>query len=341
MINETNTENFAPEAEEKIVPIHVARKPRGFNNMVFRRNFVNVFIYILLALLSFIWVFPVLYLVFQSFRAPVWSPELNRWTGGLKPITNAEGFTPINYFVPLNWSIQNYINLFTDPLYPYGRWFLNTLTVAIVCAVISTIIVLLTSFAFSRLRFKGRQSLMKFIMVLGMFPGFMSMIAIYYILKGINLIGNPNETPAANYLVALVLVYTGGAAMGYFVSKGYFDTISRSIDEAAAIDGANKAQIFWHITLPLSKPIVIYTALTSFMGPWGDYIFASVIVGTKRDAASVAMGLYSYIDNLGELEYYFTRFCAGAVVIAVPITILYIFMQRYYVSGITGGAVKG
>lgn len=316
-------------------------RPRGFQNMVFRRRFINALIYILLAVLSFIWIFPILYLVMQSFRAPTVDPNTGGWIGGLKPNTNVAGFTAINYFVPLNWSLQNYINLFNDPKYPYGSWFLNTFSIAVVTAVISTIIVLLTSFAFSRLRFKGRTALMKFIMILGMFPGFMSMLAIYYILKGIGLIGNPSETKPINYLVALILVYTGGAAMGYFISKGYFDTISRSIDEAAEIDGANKAQIFWHITLPLSKPIVIYTALTSFMGPWGDYIFASVIVGTKSEAASVAMGLYSYIDNFGEIAINFTRFCAGAVLIALPITILYIVMQRYYVSGITGGAVKG
>jgi len=153
---------------------------------------------------------------------------------------------------------------------PYMRWFLNTFIVATFTCLLSTIVVLLTSYTFSRLRFKGRQNLMKGIMIMGMFPGFMSMIAIYFILKGMGLLPSGTEqVPVANYLVALILVYSGGAAMGYYISKGFFDTISHSIDEAAEIDGANKAQIFWHIILPLSKPIVIYTALTSFYGSLG------------------------------------------------------------------------
>ena len=168
------------------------------------------------------------------------------------------------------------------------------------------------------------------------------MIAIYFILKGIGLL--PQDTSGvlvANYLISLVLVYTGGAAMGYFVSKGYFDTISKSIDEAAMIDGANRAQIFWHITLPLSKPIVIYTALTSFMGPWGDYIFVATITKGEQEAWSIARGLYEMLNGVGMIGRYFTAFCAGAVLISIPIVALFIFMQKYYVSGVTGGAVKG
>ena len=116
--------------------------------------------------------------------------------------------------------------------------------------------------------------------------------------------------------------------MGYLVSKGYFDTISNSIDEAAEIDGANKAQIFWHIILPLSKPIVIYTALTSFMGPWGDYIFVATITRQRTDAWTIARGLYNMLNGQGMIATYFTTFAAGAVLISIPITLLFVWMQK-------------
>ena len=302
------------------------KKPSIFRNQRVMRNVVDVLLYILLVVLCVIWIFPIIWLIANSLRG------------------NQTG--PVRYLFPKfdELTFRNYIKLFQDESMPYLKWFTNTLIIAIATSIISTVVVLLTSYTFSRLRFKGRKGLMKFLMVLGMFPGFMSMIAIYYILKAIGLL--PNElnpkVPIANYLISLILVGTSGAAMGYLVSKGYFDTISKSIDEAAEIDGANKAQIFWHITLPLSKPIVIYTAITAFMGPWGDYIFVATITKGRTEAWNVARGLYEMInsgqDKLGK---YFTMFCAGAVLISIPITILFAFMQRYYVSGVTGGAVKG
>jgi arabinogalactan oligomer/maltooligosaccharide transport system permease protein len=175
-----------------------------------------------------------------------------------------------------------------------------------------------------------------------MFPGFMAMIAIYFILKGIGLLPSGSEqVPISNYLISLILVNSSGAAMGYLVSKGYFDTISKSIDEAAEIDGANKAQIFFKIILPLSKPILIFTALTSFMGPWGDYIFVATITRQRTDAWTIARGLYNMLNGQGMVAEYYTMFAAGAVLISIPITLLFIWMQKYYVSGVTGGAVKG
>ncbi|HKM02387.1 MAG TPA: sugar ABC transporter permease [Bacilli bacterium] len=283
---------------------------------------MNGFIYTLLIILSIVWLFPIVWLVLNSLR--IESPGR------------------VAYFIPREFGFDNYLVLFNDPRIPYLQWFLNTLIVAVFTSIISTVIVLLTSYTFSRLRFKGRRGIMKLLMILGMFPGFMSMIAIYFILKGIGLLpSGTQQVPVSNYLISLILVNSSGAAMGYLVSKGYFDTISNSIDEAAEIDGANKAQIFWHIILPLSKPIVIYTALTSFMGPWGDYIFVATITRQRTDAWTIARGLYNMLNGQGMIATYFTTFAAGAVLISIPITLLFVWMQKYYVSGVTGGAVKG
>jgi arabinogalactan oligomer/maltooligosaccharide transport system permease protein len=302
----------------------VVNVARGFKNQKFVSKFTNVILYILLIILSIIWLFPIVWLILTSFRV--------------------ESTGPAGYFIPREWGFKNYINLFTNEQIPYLKWFTNTLIVAIFTSLISTLIVLLTSYTFSRLRFKGRKGIMKFLMILGMFPGFMSMIAIYFILQWIGLIPSSStqeRLPVSNYLISLILVNTSGAAMGYLVSKGFFDTISKSIDEAAEIDGANKAQIFWHIILPLSRPILIYTALTSFMGPWGDYIFVATITRGRTDAWTIARGLYNMLNGQGMIADYYTTFAAGAVLISIPITLLFIWMQKYYVSGVTGGAVKG
>lgn len=281
-------------------------------NMKTRERFGNGVIYAILSFLSFIWLIPIAWLILVSFRA-----EPGAYT---------------EYIFPKSYTLDNYIKLFTDTkLFNYPRWFINTLIVAIVTCIVSTIIVLLTSYALSRLRFKLRKPIMNVALVLGMFPGFMSMIAVYHILKAFNL---------TQSLFALVLVYSGGAALGYYISKGFFDTIPKSIDESAMLDGASKNTIFWKITLPLSKPIVVYTILTSFIAPWMDFIFVSVIMKDNYENYTVALGLFQMLSR-ENIYQYFTRFAAGAVLIAIPITLLFIYMQKYYISGITGGSVKG
>lgn len=268
--------------------------------------------HVFLSVLSVIWLLPVAWLILQSFRG------------------EPGAFT--SYVWPKQLTFDNYIKLFTETsLFNFPRWFMNTLFVAIFTTIITTIVVLLTSYAFSRLRFKMRQPYMNLILVLGMFPGFMSMTAIYHLIKAIGL---------GQSLYALILVYSGGAAMGYYISKGFFDTIPYAIDESAMLDGATKNQIFWKITLPMSKPIVIYTILTSFIAPWVDFIFVSVIMRDSYQNYTVALGLYQMLTR-ENISKYFTQFCAGAVIVAIPITILFIFMQKYYVSGVTGGSVKG
>ncbi|MHB1484196.1 MAG: sugar ABC transporter permease [Saccharofermentanales bacterium] len=272
----------------------------------------NSAIYIILSVMAFLWLVPIAWLFLTSLRA-----EPGAWTP---------------YIFPKNYTLNNYIKLFTDTqLFNYPRWFANTFIVAIFTCIISTIMVLLTSYTLSRLRFKARRGLMNIGLILGMFPGFMSMIAIYFILKAMGL---------SQTLVALIIVYSGGAALGYYIAKGFFDTIPRVLDEAAISDGANQNQIFWLVILPLSKPIVIYTILVSFMVPWVDFIFVSVIMKDNYNNYTIALGLYQMLTR-ENIYRYFTQFCAGAVLIAIPITVLFIIMQRYYVEGVTGGAVKG
>lgn len=276
-----------------------------------RKKASNFTSYIVLILLSLIWLFPVFWVVLTSFRGEKGS------------------FMP--YFWPKSFTTNNYIKLFTDTQqFYYGKWFMNTLIVAIFSCILSTFYVLGISYAISRLRFKMRKPFMNLALVLGMFPGFMSMIAVYYILKGLNI---------TQSLLSLVLVYSGGAGLGFYIAKGFFDTIPKAIDEAAWIDGASKWKVFTRITIPLSKPIIIYTILTSFIAPWTDYIFVSVIMGDNYSKYTVALGLYKMLEREFITTWY-TRFAAGAVIVSIPISILFIIMQKYYTEGISG-AVKG
>lgn len=272
----------------------------------------NAIIYVILVVMSVIWLFPFFYLIIQSLRG--------------------EPGATTNYFWPKQWTFDNYIKLFTDnELFNFGRWYLNTLIVSVCVTIVQTVIVVATSYALSRLRFKMRKPLMNLMLILGMFPGFMSMTAVYFVLKLIGLTGN---------LFGLILVYVASSAMGYYICKGFFDTIPKSLDEAARIDGANRHTVFIKIILPLSKPIIIYTVLTAFIAPWGEYMFSSLLMLGDYDNFNVALGLYQMIQRENVHEY-FTRFCAGAVVVSIPITALFIWLQRYYVEGITGGSVKG
>ena len=277
-----------------------------------KRAVGNAIVYTILTILSIIWLLPLLWIVMTSF--------------------SGEESVYITTVIPRAWTFDNYIQLFTDTkAYNYPRAFANTFIVAVCSCVISTLSVLMVSYTFSRLRFKARKAFMNVAMILGMFPGFMTMIAIYYILKTIGL---------SQSLVGLIVVYSSGAALGYFISKGFFDTVPKALDEAATIDGANKNQIFWQIILPMSKPIVVYTILTSFISPWTDFIMARMLLRDATDQYTVALLLWKWTEK-EQLEQYFYRFCSGSVLVAIPITLLFIKMQNFYVEGITGGAVKG
>lgn len=267
---------------------------------------------VLLAVLSIIWLFPIVWVVLTSFRAEPGS------------------FVP--NFIPEQFTIQNYVDLFADTsVFSFGRWFLNTLFVAVCSCLLTTGVTLAAAFAISRMRFRLRRPYMNMALVLDMFPGFMTMIAVYYVLKSINL---------TQSLVALIFVYSAGAGLNFYIAKGFFDTVPRALDEAARIDGATMSQVFFKITLPLSKPIIVYTALMAFASPWMDFIFARIIMGDNYEKYTVAIGLFTMLSP-EFIDQYFTRFAAGCVVVAIPITLLFVFLQRYFVEGITGGAVKG
>ena len=175
--------------------------------------------------------------------------------------------------------------------------------------------------------------LMQLMLILGMFPGMLGMIILYNVLKDLNL-------THANAVPGLILVSIASSGMGYYVSKGFFDTIPKSLDEAARIDGATRMQILYRVILPLAKPIVIYTVLSAFMGPWGDFVFARYISMNNIDGMNVAVGLNTWL-SADQIPYMYTQFCAGGVLVALPVTLLFLFLQKYYVEGVTGGAVKG
>ncbi len=271
----------------------------------------NTVIYIILILMSIIWLIPFVSIVLQSFRI--------------------ESTLQVGYVIPKQWGLDNYIKLFKETSFPI--WYLNTLFIALIVALVQTLVVLSMSYTLSRLRFKGRKFLMNFMLVLGLFPGFLTMIVLYTVLKDLNMI-------MANAVPGLILVYVASSGMGYYISKGFFDTIPRSLDEAARIDGATRFQVFYQIIMPLSKPIVIYTILTAFLGPWGDFIFARYISNYNSSGMNVAVGLWSWLQK-DTIAQKYTLFCAGGVIVAIPVTILFMCLQKYYVEGVTGGAVKG
>lgn len=281
-----------------------------------RKIISNVLCHALLAVLGFIWVLPIFYVILTAFRAE---------SGSYK-----------SYIFPKSYTINNFVNLIntSNSMIDFKRWFLNTLIIAIFSTIIAAFFTICVAYCMSRLRFRLRKPFMNLAMILGMFPGFMSMIAVYYILKGLGFL----ETGVLKQ-VALVLVYSGGAGLGFYIAKGFLDTIPKAIDEAAYMDGATKWQTLIHITLPLSKPIITYTLLTAFMGPWVDYIFARVIMGQDTQYYTIAIGLWTMLQK-EYIETCYTQFYAGCVLISIPISILFVLTQKYYVEGVSG-AVKG
>ena len=343
---------------------------------------VNASIYVILILMSVIWLCPFIFLVLQSFRGETggqvsyvlpkqWTLDnykflfagaridlsllvKDAWAIVWTVLINAAGLLGIFFCLrrkprnPLetaegNWKMAalvfagllglNFIRAVDSSNCNFVRWFLNTLTIALFCAVIQTIMQLSVSYSLSRIRFKGRKLLMNICLVLGMFPGFLTMIVLYYLLKMLGL-------TQAGAIPGLILISCASSGMGYYISKGFFDTVPKSLDESARIDGATRFQVFLKIIMPMAKPIVIYTILMAFMGPWGDYVFASYVAFGHKASYNVAVGLYRWV-NTNDYQGYFTRFCAGGVLVAIPITALFMALQKYYVEGVTGGAVKG
>ena len=284
--------------------------------MKIRKFLTNSVVHVVLGILSFIWILPIVFALLTSFRAE---------SGSVK-----------SYIIPKQFTLSNYTSLFSVSVggLTYARWFANTFVVAVFSCILSAFFILSVSYALSRMRFRMRKPFMNLALILGMFPGFMSMIAVYYILKGFGFL----ETGLTS-LLALILVYSGGAGLGFYVTKGFFDTIPKSLDEAAYLDGCTNWQVFTKITLPLSKPIAVYTLITSFMAPWTDFIFARVILGQNREYYTIAIGLWTMLER-EFIETYYTQFFAGCVLISIPIAGLFLLTQKFY-ADCMAGAVKG
>lgn len=275
------------------------------------RTIGNTIVYIILTAISIIWLFPFVGIIFDSFRV--------------------ESAAQVGYLIPKQWGFKNYEVLFTQT--DFLKWFLNTGLMGVATAFIQTIFVLSMSYVLSRMRFKGRKGLMNLMLVLGMFPGFLTLILIYKVFTDLHL----TEGMAP---LGLIIVYCASSGMGYYVSKGFFDTIPKSLDEAARVDGATRFQVFYKVIMPLSKPIVVYTMLMGFMAPWGDFMMASYIIHESSAGMNVAVGMYEWLSRT-MLNTTYTQFCAAGVIVAIPVVTVFLCLQKYYVQGVTGGAVKG
>ena len=275
------------------------------------RRLANTVIYIVLILITVIWLFPFFGIVMESFKV-----NTQMMDGELFP--EVFGF-------------DNYIRLFKET--DFLKWFGNTALMGVCTAVFQTLFVLMMSYSLSRLRFKGRKGLMNLMLILGMFPGFLTMILIYKVFYDLGL--TMEMAP-----VGLIIVYCASSGMGYYISKGFFDTIPKTLDEAARVDGATRFQVFYKVIMPLSGSIIIYTILMGFMAPWGDFMMASYIIHENSQGMSVAVGMYEWLSKTN-LNTHYTMFCAAGVIVAIPVTIVFLALQKYYVEGVTGGAVKG
>lgn len=270
--------------------------------------------HLVLAFFAFIWLIPIMWLFVTS-------------------LSGYKGINTMNFF-PTEWSLDNYAQLFfrPDTVANFPAWFKNSMIIGVFSCLISTSFVLMVAYAMSCMRFKGRKALMSFAIILGMFPGVLSMIAIYFVMKMLSL---------SNSLLGLIVIYSAGSGLGYLICKGFFDTLPVSLRESARLEGASELTIFTRIVIPLSKPIIVYTVINSFLSPWMDFVIAKLMIRSKNpEDWTVAMGLYNLVQKtlVGD---YFSVFCAGGIIVAIPISVLFILMQKFYVEGIAGGAVKG
>ncbi len=275
------------------------------------RRIGNAIIYVLLVAMTLVWLFPFFGILLESFRV--------------------ETKMQVSYLWPQQFGFDNYIRLFKET--DFLRWFINTGIMGLATAALQTIFILAMSYTLSRLRFKGRKALMNMMLILGMFPGFLTLILIYKVFSDIGL--TMQMAP-----VGLIIVYCASSAMGYYVSKGFFDTIPKSLDEAARVDGATRWQVFRKVIMPLSKPIIIYTVLMGFMAPWGDFMMASYLIHENSKGMNVAVGMFEWLSRTN-LNTHYTMFCAAGVIVAIPVVTVFLLLQKYYVEGVTGGAVKG
>ncbi|MCD8195396.1 MAG: ABC transporter permease subunit [Coprobacillus sp.] len=302
---------------------NVSKQRAKKSSMRRNRIIANTAVYIGLTLISIVWLTPFVLILLTSLRTEVDAAgDIYRGMAGYV-FKIVDGVPQLGF--------ANYAFLFTDT--QFLLWYGNTLLIAVATCLGQAVMVILTAYGLSRLRFKGRKLIMNVMLILGMFPGFLSMLILYWVLKDWGM----TEDGAVG---GLILVNIASSGMGYYVTKGYFDTISKSLDEAARIDGATRLQVLYKVIVPMSGPIIVYVLLTGFMGPWADFIFASYLAMGHSSAYNVAVGMYQWLTN-DMINNYYTVFCAGGVIVAIPVTVIFMFLQKYYVEGVTGGAVKG
>ncbi|MNO15749.1 Maltose transport system permease protein MalG [compost metagenome] len=283
-------------------------QPKSLVAQSLKQKLLLTVIYLILIITAIAVLYPVLWIVLGSFNP---GDTINATT-----------------YLPESLTIKHYINLFTST--NYLTWYKNTLFIAVMNMILSTVLVVSAAYAFSRFRFPGRKQGLMLMLVLQMFPSFMGMIAIYILLLQLNLLDN---------LWGLILVYAGGSIpFGTWLVKGYFDGLPRSLEEAAKIDGASHTTIFVRIMMPLSVPMFTFIAVNNFIGPWMDFIFARLVILSDKNK-TLAIGLFEMIT--GRTNNDFTTFAAGAVLVAIPITILFLMLQKYIIEGLKAGANKG
>jgi arabinogalactan oligomer/maltooligosaccharide transport system permease protein len=268
----------------------------------------KIITYAILVMLCIITLTPVIWIVLSSFQS------------GTSLFSSS--------IIPENPTLIHYKELFTETDFP--KWYMNTLKIATINMVLSVILTTLTAYAFSRFKFKGRKQGLMALMILQMFPAFLAMTAIFILISKLGLLDSH---------WGLILVYAGGQIpFNTWLCKGFFDGIPRSLDEAAKIDGASNMTIFVKVILPLAQPIITLVALTNFMGPWFDFIFPQILLKSSSNK-TLAMGLFQWVQKQQNTQ--FTRFAAGAILVAIPITLLFVFLQKYIVEGLSSGATKG
>ena len=279
-----------------------------------KKLILSILLHLLLAVITFIWIIPIIWLVVTAFS-------------GYKGID-------ISHFFQETWSLKNFGTILFEPdsVVPYVTWFKNTFIIAIFTCIISTVFIFMVGYAFSCMRFSGRKQLMVFCVVLNMFPGVLSMIAVYFVLKSLGL---------TNSHIGMIIVYSAGSGLGYLIVKGFMDTIPISLRESARLEGANELQIMLSIIIPICKPIIVYQVISSFLVPWGDFVLAKLMLnsGLSKDW-TIAIGLYNMLDK-SLINKYFSIFCAGGLLVSIPISILFVLMQKFYIEGVSGGATKG
>lgn len=273
-----------------------------------KRFLTQFFTYLYLIILSAIILFPILVTISSAFR-----------------LGNITSFT---FELGSGWTLNNFKRLFTETL--YGRWYLNTLVVAFWTMLIQVTAVTLTGYAYSRYNFMWKKKSLLFFLIVQMVPT-MAALTAYFVMAWL--------FNALNQYWFLILIYVGGGIpMNAWLMKGYFDTIPYTLDESAKLDGASHIRILWQIVLPLVRPMIAVQALWAFMGPFGDFMLAKFLLRSP-EYYTVAVGLQTFVSDIKNQRV--TLFAAGAILIAIPISILFFFLQKNFVSGLTKGGTKG